>query len=169
MHKTVGEALPCQNIFIALSLSPRPAPILSFPPPLARSFSWRRLRRVSHLCYPFHTVITHLYTYPQPSSALRVLFILPLSLSLSFFSLRRSPRACRDASSFRGGSVWVFRIDRRRDSRQEPRYGNFAPSPGGEGAGDSLCRTEIELGKPRGEARSSAGRPHATARAFTLL
>lgn len=44
MHKTVGEALPCQNIFIAI---PLPAPI-SLPP-----CSLRRPRSVSHLCYPF--------------------------------------------------------------------------------------------------------------------
>lgn len=47
IHKNVGEALPCQNIFIAL---PLPAPHILGP---WYSFSSHRPRCVGHLCYPF--------------------------------------------------------------------------------------------------------------------
>jgi len=55
MHKTAGEALPCQNIFIAL---PLPAPI-SLP---SRTLFLHVDCGVSATSLlPFHTVITHLY------------------------------------------------------------------------------------------------------------
>lgn len=47
IHKNVDEALPCQNIFIAL---PLPAPHILGP---WCSFSSHRPRCVGHLCYPF--------------------------------------------------------------------------------------------------------------------